>query len=282
VLEKTKLKKDFPIVLCSAQHKFKDLFKNETFGQSLFDHVYEKDDFDLNQIEIITQLADLAIGYQHLEKEKTPTSILNPGSLEDVDYRIVDYLTANAASPSHEISKFILSKLILIPGPLINEYILAARLGVDIIKKETEKDWIKLKNILIDCKYKGIFGNGWDRWWMSKIDMFWRSVTDIPLGDINAEARVKFLNDKFGLALTAAKSMDKALSSLFWTIDKKTNQPLAIEDGVTAQSNIDSPPWKEDEYYSIGSALEENILNIHPIEKDRLSKLKVKFTKTRS
>jgi hypothetical protein len=170
----------------------------------------------------------------------------------------------------------------LIPGPLINEYILAARLGVDIIKKETEKDWIKLKNILIDCKYKGIFGNGWDRWWMSKIDMFWRSVTDIPLGDINAEARVKFLNDKFGLALTAAKSMDKALSSLFWTIDKKTNQPLAIEDGVTAQSNIDSPPWKEDEYYSIGSALEENILNIHPIEKDRLSKLKVKFTKTRS
>ena len=166
-------------------------------------------------------------------------------------------------------------------GVLINEYLLAARLGVDIVDTKDLTEWSKLLGIFSETRYNGVFSNGWNRWWMNKITVFWEQTFGCSIGSLFGEEKVKMMNEKFGLKLSAAKIFEKGTSSAFWVICKKTNRPLAIEDAVMCSSEVNKSSWEEDEYFSISVALEEDIREIHVLEKERVKKLKVQFSKVR-
>ena len=281
IIDNEKIKKDFPIVLCSANYKFKDTFSRELTGHDLFDLVFEKDDFDTKQEIIINQLEDLANGYKIIAKDNSIENIFCVKQVDEVDYRIVDHLQNQKKEPPHEISRFLFTKIINANGVLIDEYLLAARCGVDIIDEKNLSEWEKLKDLLKGTKYCGVFSNGWQRWWMNKVTSFWEEHFQSSPGSILGEKRVEILNSKFGIKLTPAKIFEKGNSSAFWVICKKTLRPLAIEDAVLCSSDINKPAWEEDEYFSVKVALEEDIKTIHPLEKDRVKKLKELFAKVR-
>ena len=83
----------------------------------------------------------------------------------------------NSNIPIHEYAQVILKDLIYVTGALIDESILASRLGVDI----KSKNWQEVKELFKLAKYQGVFSDGWDRWWMFKINEIFK--TDLPQGN---------------------------------------------------------------------------------------------------
>ena len=273
--------KDLPIVLCSAEYEFKKSFEIESTAQDLFDFVYEKDEFEEKKNAVINQLYSLSDAYYNLIQNKSVDKII--GDTNDIDYRLKDHLERllNSKHPNHEIIHFVRKSLIEISGLLIDEFTLAARLGIDI--DETEgTEWTKLLNIIEECQYKGILQLGWERWWSSNLLNWWRENLECELGDLNAEERVQMLCEKYSLNLSVANKLDKCKSNYYWTICKKTKKPLALNDAILSSQNYEKVPWQEDQYYSIGAALEEPISNIHPLDRDKVNNLKLRFTRSRN
>ncbi|MEJ5051007.1 hypothetical protein WH221_14350 [Chryseobacterium culicis] len=283
IIDNDKIKKDFPIVICSADYRFQDIFSKETSGHDLFDLVFEKDEFDTDQEKIILQLKDLAEGYKSISTHKSIKEIFGIENLEELDYRVLDYMENQIGQPTHEIARFMLTKIVKSNGILIDEYLLAARLGADIlnIDENSVQEWHKLMGIISETQFRGVFSNAWPKWWMHKVDEFWTNTFENSLGNLNAPQRIEMLNEQFGLHLKPAPILEKASSSDFWVVCKKTHTPLAMNDAILATSDVNSSPWEEDEYYSIETALEEDPKNIHILEKERVKKLKAEHTKIR-
>lgn len=273
--------KDFPIILCSAEFDFKETIQKNSTPLDLFDIIYEKEEFDARKEEVITQLFSLANSYKILTDAKTINSIL--GEKKDLDYRLKDYLSKliTEETPIHNIVRFVLRKIIEIPGLLINDKILASRLGVDIIEHQNDKNWEELLGHLKPIKYGGVLSEGWYRWWAKDLMDWWRNTFNCELGNLNAEKRVEMLNSKFNIELKLAKKTKKSKSTFFWEVCKKTGRPIAINDAILSIEEYEKMPWQADEYYSIDSALEEAANKIHPLDRDKVQKLKEKHTKTR-
>jgi hypothetical protein len=281
IIDADKIKKDFPIVICSADYRFKEIFCQEITGHDLFDLVFEKDDFDSQQELIISQLEDLAVSYKTISNDKTAKGIFKLDNLELLDYRILDYIENQVKQPTHEIARFLLTKVINSSGILIDDYLLASRLGIDIVDNKDLNEWFKLLEILDKVRYKGVFSIGWSRWWMSKLNNFWEENFNCTIGSLSGEKRVQLLNEKFELNLIPAVTRSKSTSDDFWVICKKTKYPLSYDDAILSTSDVNKSSWEEDEYFSIDSALIEDIKNIHVLEKDRVKKLKELHTKVR-
>ncbi|MGH2666710.1 hypothetical protein [Flavobacterium sp.] len=281
--------KDFPIILCSAQFNFSKTYDKLLSSHDLFDVIYEKDFFHENRINVINEMVDLAKSYKVVNEiiiqEDTETilkSLLKIDDLAHVDYRVVEYLTSfvNEKKPVHEISRFILTKIIRPSGLLIDKYLLASRLGIDISNVD-DPEIIKLLGILNCCSYEGVFSSYFDRWWMELLSEWWNENFDLPLGSLSASERVERINKNFTLSLKPAEKLQESKSDYFWTICKVLHTPIALADGILAIVPIDQSPWEEDEYYSISAALELETSKVHPLERERLKKLKDLYTKVR-
>src|SRR5204863_9811044 len=113
----------------------------------LFDQLYDKasvvEDAERVQLELIS----LAEGDKKIVSQKSQfeiSRVLDIG--EDRLGRLHRSLIKafpTAEQPVHSHARFILRELILRPGPLINDELLAARLGID---KDRSSDWKKLIN----------------------------------------------------------------------------------------------------------------------------------------
>ena len=182
--------------------------------------------------------------------------------------------------PHHEIVKFILKNLISVSGLLIDENMLASRLGVDI--SSSKEEWRKLLSEIDSFHYKGILFEGWQRWWASDLIEWWRNNLDSELGDLLAEERVERLNKKFGLKLNTAHKAEKDSNTRFWTICSKTKKPISLKDAILCSEDYQKVPWQEDQYFSIDVAMNEPISNIHPLDRDKVEKLKILYTRSRN
>jgi hypothetical protein len=276
-----KFKSDFPIVLCSADFSFKNILQRKPLSKGLFDTYYEKDDFDSHRDSIIEELVALADGYRAISEGGAVINLLGLDNDEDCDYRILEYLSLLRTDMKvHEVAAFILSGIVKITGVLIDENLLGARFGVDI--KQNREEWLKLKGILTGITYKGVFAAGWPRWWANQLTKWWDTVSSNSLGSLSGPERVAILNEKLGLNLVPAAKTEKSKSDYFWVIDQKTKSPIALQDAIlTIKDLISRYPWEDDEYFSIDSALTEDIQNIHPLDRDKVAKLKVQFTRVR-
>jgi hypothetical protein len=167
------------------------------------------------------------------------------------------------------------------PSPLIDERILAARLGLDI---PASSDFQKLKNSYLESSsYKGPFRMGWPRWWASLVEQWWRSLEDSPgpLRSTPASERVAFLKRVTKLkGLINVKPSEEGYSELFWTTCQVSGCPLDPRDGLIVYVK-DYKPWQDKLYVSIGKALsgemEEKGLTIDPLERERFKQLKARL-----
>lgn len=284
----SKIKKDFPIVLCSADSRFEQIFPKEKTGHDLFDQVYAKKDFREDKKRVVAELVALANGYKLIQAAKNLAigsalkKILGIHSGDHVDYRIQEHLQTQLKNraPVHEIARFVLDRIVRPQGALIDAHLLAARLGVD-IANTPNKNWNMLLETLKKCKYTGAFCKAWERWWMELVNDWWDSVSDIPLGTMTGGERVRHLNKKLKLELVPAQKTSHSKSDLFWQVCQISKAPIAIEDGVLAEQNLSKMPWQEDGYYCIEEALKLETKQVHPLEKDRLRELKKLHTKKR-
>lgn len=277
---------NFPLILCSGGNNLSTLYRPDSTSHDLFDLKIEKEKLDRESSDSIRKkLKALAKGYIEITKSKNPRRLLiKDGQKINIDYRILGHLeTLNQKDvPPHEYAGFILRQIIDIKGPLIDEVLLAIRLGVD-LNKTPYNDWLNFLKNLEEIQYKGVFCEGWKKWWMLSLIKWWENnvSSKFLLQSLTAEERVEKLNERFDFSLKPISEVAINEDSYFWYKCKETDTPLTLENGILAASSYSRVPWQEDEYYSPEYALEGGDIFIHPIHKSKLEQIKKSSIKKR-
>lgn len=273
---------EMPLVLWSLSRRYKESYSPDETAHDLFDLTSTKD--ELSETEgaqrMAIRLTSLATGYDELrqiidENRKRKRFTYKLLGLEEnpdfLDQRIVTYFDNRSALPIHEYARFILRKVLDHTRPLVDEAVLAARLGVD--NKQSE-DWGDLLDQLEQARYEGPFREGWPSWWWSRISDWWKGeVSEESLKRLSAESRVERLSEGLGLDdLVAAEPIEEEYSTRFWTVCKAYGDPLALTDGLRAPGrNLE--PWMDKPYVSKKAALLREG-EVDPLDEARLQRLK--------
>lgn len=276
--------RSFPIVLWSINERFISSFYGDDTSHDLFDAIYGKDEQVLKQPQLVAkQMISLAAGYQVIELPEIndQTSIrclgLAENDLVGVHAAFLDeYLLAMETQSRHEVAYLLLSDLIRVPGLLVEEAIIAARLGVDIEK--SNDSWIKIQGHFDSAVYRGPFGDGWPRWWWFRIEDWWNSLSEKQpnLRRLTAEERIQLLNNLFKLNLVAARPIQPEYSTKFFSLCVATRQPLDPTDGLRVTKR-DRKSWHDTSFVSAHAALErieKDKWRIDPLDRERFDRLK--------
>jgi hypothetical protein len=265
---------DIPFILCSSRADIMRILEKDRTSIDLFDRIYPRDYISDNSKKIIQEFISLAKGYQLLNNTKSIKSILGieDYDLENLDIRFREKMRILAQNPSHETARFILNELIDYQGILINEDVLAARLGIDI---NNSKGWEHIKEKLNKAKYKGVFGDAWETWWWVKVEKWWENnFPDDNLAFTSAKNRIELLSSLNFKNIVAAEKLQYAISDEFWTVCEVLKKPIDISDGFMNNKEI-SYPWQERDYISKQAILEDDdIHKVNILERKRLSEFK--------
>ena len=271
--------RSFPIVLCSTEEKIKQTYDSDKTSHDLFDYKLSKSNSKPNWNKISSKLKALADGYNWLqETDREPNEILGLENVENFDGRILEKFSS--FSVTYDFTHFIVKNFFHQTNPLINERILAARLGIDLNKTPNDV-WEKISSsVLEDIKYKGLFGYGWKRWWANGLTDWFNKETGERLAFINAEKRVEILKDITGLKkIYHASPLKFCNSSEFWSICEGFKVPIDPLEAFKIHTTADLKPWQESKVISLLAILErqgfvDRGLKPHISEKER-----IEFTK---
>ena len=245
---------EIPIILLSATVNLNKYF--DKTNEDLFDLIVKRDELKDVFIPIRNKLIALAGGYKKINEVKGKIDFSNL-LLRDVkleDLRMIAQLQLLSSFPTHTLSKFIVKHLLDQSGPLITQKLMATRLGIDIEKSD---DWIKLISNF-DFKYKGVFHEGWDRWWMSGLEKWWKqNMGPVSLRNTDAASRVSVISEKTGFrSLQPIQKTDKSRSNSFWTLCAGSQVAIDIVDGLLVADQDGKYPWQDKSYVSIEEALQ--------------------------
>jgi hypothetical protein len=274
-------KKEFPIFLISSKDNLKKYFDSDTSSHDLFDYTFTKATVGSEGTNYEKLIASITEAYKLIGEGKTDfAKMLDYHSIKDIENRIFTskFLTGEGTSVS-EISQYIFNEIIRKSGILIDENILAARLGVNIEKSD---DWKIILGYIEEYKYSGVFCNAFERWWFNGIMDWWNdNFSNKLLIRLNAEERVSLLKEKFDLQeIHVAEPIAKTTSTKFWTVCQAYQQPLDPKDGFLLDGNL-LKPWQDKRYISLESILERDAKEkgfvIHPEEKERFDDIKKEY-----
>lgn len=260
---------DLPIILFSSDD-FLMAYLDRT-SYDLFDAKYAKDVSTkygaLNKEELVC----FAEAYKTVNETKDTFKIVNKNSDNVSDLDILK-LEMDEFETTHEIMYLLNRYFINAPGPLVDEDLLAIRLGVDISKSS---DWSILKeHFLSPYKYNGVLSGCFDKWWMDEINTTFKSRFGKSLKILNANERIAFLksienvNDIVPLDIPENHSF-----GTFWYKCKLSGLPLDPSDGLRT---IEMPrySWQELSYISISYLMSEErdreaiLKSLGPIERE--------------
>ena len=290
VLSKEGKVKDLPIVLLSAEANITGSF--DSTGVDLFDFVVSKESVSEIFNETRLRLIALASGYEKLLKidkakvseSSTDVLAIPEERLKKLDPRFVSKLEKVILMQPHLISNFLIEEILQKSGLLINEHLLAARLGVDI---ETSKDWPMVLELFEKAAYTGLFCEGWTRWWTDDVELLWATYferSDLRL--LEAAEKVALIQALVKKeSIVAAVKLQYARSNTFWTICAGTGKPIDITDGLLIDNQDDLYPWQDRQYVSHLAALQRinsaTWKDVSALEKPKLDKLQTIYKRER-
>ena len=272
----------FPLFLLTSDENYKEFYKGDLTSHDLFDLYYIKGKlvnkgahYEKQIFSIINSYKVIPSSFDDNDKRYKLNQLLN---CEEFEIDIFN-LNIDEMESISEVSQFILKQIVLRNGILINENVLASRLGID---KKSSEDWGKLKSILLESSiyYKGILSDGWDRWWSQRLIDWWEEQFSSPLISLDATERVKLLAEKFQLKnLNEAKPIEDGLSNQFWTICQVYKAPLDTSDGYLINKNYEM--WQDKEYVSFKAIVQRDSIKagikLHSSEKERFELAKSNY-----
>lgn len=266
---------DIPIILCSTQDKIKNLYRRDLSSHDLFDMRFHKERPDYDKEA--RRISGLIVGYEDICREGLQMGMLLAIDQNKIDTRIYSSLLISEDLPSYNIAQLILKDLIYMNGPLITEDILAVRLGVDVHKSS---QWNELRDgVFAGAKYKGVFSDGWDRWWMSEVSDIFKSITRKNLAMTDAIEHVNLIKAGTGITgLVYPEKINKSNSYKFWTICRGFKRALDPREGFKIVMSREPKVWQDYDFISLEAALEregfDEGIRIHPSEEERLNLIK--------
>lgn len=280
LVTKNELMKDIPIILFSTDEKLQQVYSTDLSSHNLFDRYLTKVNTPENASK---KLYSLAKGYREIQEKKESgkdypeviQDILNLDNFYIMDERVFSRFAENTSSiPPHEYAQVILKDLIYVNGPLINESILAARLGVYI--PENSSSWDKIKSVFKSAQYTGVFSDGFNRWWIKKVEEIFEELSKgYYLAELDASEKIKILKEILsGENITPAIPIKHCNSSYYTTVCKAYNKPLDEMEGFRVYTSKEPKPWQEYDYFSLDAFLEKKLdaknIKVHVSDKERL------------
>ncbi len=257
-----------PIILCSTADKVKISFNRDFTSHNLFDWTFMKSDINT---ETVGKIISVIEAYSTVSKSKKDFSDLLKRNYHDIDERILSRFVNEDDPPVHEICRTILNEIVQVRGVLIEEDVLAARLGIDI---EKSKGWEDIKSQLFEeAKYSGIFSSSWQRWWADKVFDIFEQKTKANLASLEARERVDLLQEHVKEPIVASAPLKFCQSTNFWTVCQVTRKAIDPFEAFKIDMKEEPKPWQDYQYVSLYALLErlaeqEGIV-IHPSEMDR-------------
>lgn len=271
-----------PMVSLSQAGRREALVGKDTTASDLFDAELSKSDISGHASEIAKLLIDLAKGYRKLgglipfgSGPWAKALTLSNADYEGIDARVQRDLEAISERPIHNIAGFFLHVLLPFSGPLIDEAMLAVRIGVD--PEKSGRDWqALLSEIPAKARYKGVFSDVHSLWWMTFVNKWWLSKKDVPgpLAMLPAKERVEFLKKRFELRnLTAVEAPTGSPGARFWTVCVRTGLPVDPPEGYAIADDEQMRSWHDKRYLCRKAALRYiQDYVFEPGEKERLAK----------
>lgn len=288
-LSKAGIIKEIPIVLLSSTVNIEKYF--DRTNEDLFDLIVSREKLNENKnfISMRQKLISLSIGYELILKCKKDKNLLELFKYDvnnKEDARFVEEVKTVIESPTHTTSSFIIKNLLEKSGILISETILATRLGID---KDKSKDWSNVVAKFVKFVYKGVFSEGWQRWWMSGLENWWTTELEIKesLRSTKASKKIELLKEKLELVdLVALTKAEKSKSETFWTNCIGSGVAIDTIDGLLVAGQDNYFPWQDKSYVSIEEALipkrnKCNWKDLSPFEKHKLEILKKQYPNER-
>lgn len=199
--------------------------------------------------------------------------------INGIDSFLEDFnLVKRQSHTSSSLVYFMINEILEKDSVLVSEELLACRLGIDIVK--SKEAWKQIKEALSHTKYNGALSEGWDRWWMHKVEKWWidnMASTD-DMRYISADSRVAALKNTFKeYDIYTPINIPKCPSRDFWTLCAGCNQPLDITDGIVIANQENIYSWQDVRYVSVECALtrknSDSWVDIANYEKIRFSEL---------
>jgi hypothetical protein len=274
-----------PIVIWSVDTNFLKSYTHIRSAQDICDQVYEKDQFVSRYPgKVAEQLIDLSGGYKkikELSRDSTESFIYEllglDASGEGLDPRIGIELDQDPKFPAHEFASYLIGNVVRPRGVLIEEAVLASRLGVDI----QSGDWNALKDRVEEVKYSGVFSEIWPRWWARRLDEWWFSLEGVraSLQSLSAQERVRIIKENTELEnLQSSQPIEEEYSTKYWTICEASRRPIDPADAYMISSS-QSPPWVESQFVSSKALLDRTAaregIRLHPLERERFNVYKL-------
>lgn len=242
---------DLPILLCSTDENLAAFFDKTSVD--LFDKKYRKNK-DLSSPNTVNEFVAFANCYKVLNVNRPLKETLASSNNLDDDLVAVQF-TYDSYKTSHERSIFIYHALILSPGLLIDEELLAIRLG---IAKDQSEDWQTLKSTFLKgFAYKGVLSSAFPRWWQKDLITWWKEKFGKSLKVQTSNEKVELLKQFFGLQrLLPIELPPHHLYSTFWYKCRLSDYPLESADGI---KTLEQPKhiWQEPTYISMAYIMSE-------------------------
>lgn len=269
----------FPIALCSTDEKIRQTYNSDKTSHDLFDYKISKSNPKPDWHKLGTKLSSLAKGYLWLNAEKRSLqSIFGVSDISEVDARILE--KTETFSAIYDYAHFIIKDFFHQTSPLINEKVLAARLGVD-LNKTSSQSWQGLIGSLFEkANYVGLFSDGWKRWWAEAISNIFYELSNEKLAFLKAHERIDILKKITGIDdLVAAAPLKFCNSSEFWTICEGYKVPIDPLEGFKIFTSTDLKVWQESKYISLLAILEREGFSDRGIRPHRSELEKIEYSK---
>ncbi len=261
---------EVPIILITDETQLR-ILKMPQGNQDLYDLVMPKKDF-LDDAPWSAEIIRSFIEAYEVIKTNRDSLATILGIKEEDKNVLIDYrLEAEYKKLKEEVfasSHFLFDYFVCSTGSLIDDVVLAARLGVD--KEKSGEAWNLLKTRLIDegCQYQGIMHKAYSKWWMQRVKAWWeKNIPELKsFRYVPAEDRVEMLNKKTGLGLVAAAPIEEDMSHEYWSVCMATGGPIDPADGYICNRRF-KREWEENDFVSLKGALE------YPAYQENLSKI---------
>ena len=275
---------EMPLIRLSKRNIVDEYVSGDTTSDDLFDARIDKSEINDAPEGVVRRAVSLAADYPQLiffaDGEPTSARVAtllgcSPDFLDRLDDRVL-VGARRPGAPAHIIARFLTGALLAAAGPLIDERLLAIRLGIDPDLAKSGS-WAELRKRLDPARYLGAFGEGYPRWWMPLLLDWWAASIDEakPPFRLSATARVEALRAATGLAaLEPIASDPDSPGERPWHQCVRSGRPVDPATGFALIPAWPHESWHDAEYLCLEEARRASRdPRLGPIERSRLAEI---------
>jgi len=244
-----------PVVLYSSAPKFKQFYDTDQTSHELYDYRFDKEQMQGDLDGALCILRELRRAYNvFIEAGSDRAGLIKalecPAGIV-LDNRMGHRFAGSGSYPVGELVGYCVREIIEQPHPLVDEKLLAARLGVEL----NESSRALIAKLPQEAVYRGVCCRAFERWWWQVVDEFLFGLSGEPFRAIFAPERVELLQKKLLVnGLVAASPIQEKYQTTFWSVCEGYQRPVDINDAFVA-SNSSTEAWHDRRYLSIDAAL---------------------------